>query len=670
MENNESTPVPTAFLVDLVSNRKIPVTTPRCRVGRDDLNDIVISGDQSISRFHFIISFENGQYLVQDAKSRHGTFLNGNQIGEPEPINDGDVLKIGVSLFWFVIEAATGENTEPAKPVDVKEDKKPSEANLSATQEIDITKAEEVVAKVLSQEPPLDMENKVGESSLGKLLEPVKAPAADSDSASKSDSKEEDEDLLSKDLIKDALDKGDLKKAEEQEEEEAKAREEAEAKAKEEEEEAKAKEEAEAKAKEEEEKAKAKEEAEAKAKAKEEEAEAKAKEEEEAKAKEEAEAEAEAEAKAKEEEEEAKAKEEAEARAKEEEEEAKAKEEAEAKAKEEEEEAKAKEEAEAKAKEEEEARAREEAEAKAKEEEEEAKAKEEAEAKAKEEEEARAEESETLGKLAEALESTESDKSSEESEEDVDQEVEKNGKDKSTSSTVEQMATTIPDWCKQYFSDELKSLNVELEELNEKIRKTQERIKEIEGQTALTKGLRNTLLTHKGTELIDACKKVLTLVGWTVTQSEEDKHELLLENEDEKVAIARIIWTEDNAERSHLGQLSISQTRYWCEKAVEPKCLLIVAKITGDEAEDPSETTDEEVVDYAGKKNICLLSTLQLLAIYRDVSLKDGDADEARSEILESKGWLDGYKIEPGDEVLEEDEEQPRGQTLSSLLSA
>ena len=88
MENNESTPVPTAFLVDLVSNRKIPVTTPRCRVGRDDLNDIVISGDQSISRFHFIISFENGQYLVQDAKSRHGTFLNGNQIGEPEPINE------------------------------------------------------------------------------------------------------------------------------------------------------------------------------------------------------------------------------------------------------------------------------------------------------------------------------------------------------------------------------------------------------------------------------------------------------------------------------------------------------------------------------------------------------------------------------------------------------
>ncbi|HMP54409.1 MAG TPA: FHA domain-containing protein, partial [Candidatus Melainabacteria bacterium] len=321
MENKESNSVPTAFLVDLVSNRKIPVTTPRCRVGRDDHNDIVISGDQSISRFHFIISFENGQYLVQDAKSRHGTFLNGNQIGEPEPINDGDVLKIGVSLFWFVIEAASAESGDSPKPVDVKEEVKTGEANLTATQEIDITRAEEVVAKVLAQEPPLDMESKIGEvgsSSLGQLLEPLKSTGSDSDKSDDSESraeekeeveeKEKEEDLLSKDLIKDALDKGDLNKVREEEEAKAKAKEE------EEEEEAKAKvEEEEAKAKAEEEEAKARaEEEEAKAKAEEEEAKAKAEEEE-------------AKAKAEEEEAKAKAKEEEEAKAKAEEEEAKAK---------------------------------------------------------------------------------------------------------------------------------------------------------------------------------------------------------------------------------------------------------------------------------------------------------------------------------------------------------
>jgi pSer/pThr/pTyr-binding forkhead associated (FHA) protein len=114
-KNDEGNKAPTAFLVDLVSNRKIPIATPRCRVGRDDLNDIVISGDQSISRFHFIISFENGEFSVQDAKSRHGTFLNGNQLTVSESIKDGDVLKVGVSLFWFVVEGSQLAD-DPAKP--------------------------------------------------------------------------------------------------------------------------------------------------------------------------------------------------------------------------------------------------------------------------------------------------------------------------------------------------------------------------------------------------------------------------------------------------------------------------------------------------------------------------------------------------------------------------
>ena len=583
MDNKESNSTPTAYLVDLVSNRKIPVTTPRCRVGRDDLNDIVISGDQSISRFHFIISFENNQYLVQDAKSRHGTFLNGNQISEPEPINDGDVLKIGVSLFWFVIEAASQDTTEPTKPVDIdtsKKEKTPEEqeATLSATQEIDVTKAEEV-AKLVAADAAKATKEKVESGSLGTLLEPVGSSSNDSD-------------LLSKELIKDALDKGDLKKSEAEEEKKKK--------------EAKEKEEAEAKAKEEEE-AKAKEEAEAKAK----------------------------------EEEEAKAKEEAEAKAKEEEEE----------------EAKAKEEAEAKAKEEEEAKAKEEEEAKAKEEE--------ARAEAEDEEAEKSSESETLDKLAEAVSKEKSEDKSKDYIEAA--QADDNGKE---STTVEPMDTIkIPDWCKKYFSDELKSLNDELDDLNEKIRNTQERIKEIEGQTALTKGLRNTLLTQKGDHLIDACRKVLTLVGWKVTQSEEDEQELLLEKDDEKVAIARIIWTEENAERSHLGQLSISQTRYWCEKGVEPKGVLVVAKLTGDLPSEPSDSTDEELVDYAGKKNVCLLSTLQLLAVYRDVSLKSSSADEVRNEIIDAQGWLKNYRIEPGEAAPDDEDQQPSGQNLKSLLS-
>jgi FHA domain len=103
----------TAYLVDLVTNRKIPIVSPICKCGRDESNNIVISGDQSISRCHFIISKEGKQYYVKDENSRHGTFLNGKQLFTLEEVNDGDVLKVGVSLFWFVLEAA-GKQTQPS----------------------------------------------------------------------------------------------------------------------------------------------------------------------------------------------------------------------------------------------------------------------------------------------------------------------------------------------------------------------------------------------------------------------------------------------------------------------------------------------------------------------------------------------------------------------------
>ncbi len=114
IKDNKENITNSAFLIDLVSNQKIPVITPKCRVGSDALNDIVIKGDQSISRFHFIISYADEKFSLQDSSSGGGTFLNGNRIAQPENIKDGDVLKIGFSLFWFAVENGTGPAVKPA----------------------------------------------------------------------------------------------------------------------------------------------------------------------------------------------------------------------------------------------------------------------------------------------------------------------------------------------------------------------------------------------------------------------------------------------------------------------------------------------------------------------------------------------------------------------------
>ncbi len=228
-------------------------------------------------------------------------------------------------------------------------------------------------------------------------------------------------------------------------------------------------------------------------------------------------------------------------------------------------------------------------------------------------------------------------------------------------------STIVPDWCKKYFSAELNSLTKELADLNEQVRKAQQKIKDVEAQLVTTKGLRNTLLAAQGEELVEACGKVLGLLGWSVKISDDDKSELRLESDDKNPSIVRIVWTETQADRTHLGQLSISQTRYWCEQGIEPKGILIISK-TGENGPTQLGSTDfnSELAEYASKKNVCLMTTLQLLAVYKDVVLHNGSTETIKATMLASNGWLSGFNLEPGDS---EKEETPTNK-LSSLLSA
>ncbi|MBX9667396.1 MAG: FHA domain-containing protein [Candidatus Obscuribacterales bacterium] len=740
MEKNEAASVPTAFLVDLVSNRKIPITTPRCRVGRDDLNDIVISGDQSISRFHFIITYEDGQYQVQDAKSRHGTFLNGNQIGGPEPINDGDVLKIGVSLFWFVIETQAGvEKDDGLPPVDVEKSKEevslktggePAYAGsqeLSATQEISIVspealqaagllyKEEEELAEAARENREKEEEARAREEAK-KEAEKAEAEKAAEINAQKEKEKEAADAQDAPDADAPEATKTDVEDDESKVEEELKLDDDKVEEVKKSEE---------PKAEEEEPKAVEDQPQADSEPADEEKEELKATEEEQQDSKQEDEDSPNEPATAQKEEESGHSDHDAdsnhssksgllhteeiqnavkdllepltseieasremirdalkksELRDEEESSDGKDGKSEPDKASEDSDEAEPQ--APDEGKEGEEPEEEEvEAEGKTKDEPPDEEIKPE-ETKKKDE---KSPEAETLEKIAEIIDDSSpktdlAEKGNDKPAISADkiQTTRPSDYDKATNGLDEDMTTvsqmgpaTVPDWCKRYFSDELKHLNKELETLNDQIKQTQDMIKKIEGQAALTKGLRNTLLTADGDDLIDACKRVFGLAGWKVTQSDEDKHEFLLEHDDEKVAIARVISIKGTAERSHLGQLSISQTRYWCEKGVEPKGVLIVGRQSEKAPKERGADANEEVTEYASSKNVCLLNTLQLLAIYRDIALKDGKSHELRSSIHESKGWLKGLELEPGDDSPDdEDKESTKGKSLSSLLSA
>lgn len=106
-----------AYLIDLASNEKLPIAVPNCRVGRDGLNDIVLSGDQSIARFQFIIRCDGENYTIEDMDSKKDTFVDGQAVVTPLTLKDGAVIKVGISLYWFTLEDSSSETSPKEKPL-------------------------------------------------------------------------------------------------------------------------------------------------------------------------------------------------------------------------------------------------------------------------------------------------------------------------------------------------------------------------------------------------------------------------------------------------------------------------------------------------------------------------------------------------------------------------
>jgi DNA-binding response OmpR family regulator len=60
-----------------------------------------------ISRQHAVLRHEGGQFILADAGSKNGVFLNGQRIVKPRPLTDGDVIQLapGLELLYVDSEA-------------------------------------------------------------------------------------------------------------------------------------------------------------------------------------------------------------------------------------------------------------------------------------------------------------------------------------------------------------------------------------------------------------------------------------------------------------------------------------------------------------------------------------------------------------------------------------
>ena len=75
-----------------------PLTQAPVTIGRQADSTIVLADPQA-SRQHAAISWQTGTFIIQDLGSANGTYVNDRRITAPQPLRDGDAIRIGNTFF-------------------------------------------------------------------------------------------------------------------------------------------------------------------------------------------------------------------------------------------------------------------------------------------------------------------------------------------------------------------------------------------------------------------------------------------------------------------------------------------------------------------------------------------------------------------------------------------
>jgi hypothetical protein len=81
--------------------RELPLHKQVLTVGRAESCDIGMFGDPGVDPLHARIYRKGNGYLIADAASAGGTYVNDVRIGEAVPLRSGDLIRLGKSLLRF-----------------------------------------------------------------------------------------------------------------------------------------------------------------------------------------------------------------------------------------------------------------------------------------------------------------------------------------------------------------------------------------------------------------------------------------------------------------------------------------------------------------------------------------------------------------------------------------
>jgi hypothetical protein len=81
--------------------RDLPLQKPVQTIGRAESCDIGLFGDPNIAKLHARIMRQGDNYLITDAGSETGTYVNDMLVVAPTPLHSGDLIRVGASVLRF-----------------------------------------------------------------------------------------------------------------------------------------------------------------------------------------------------------------------------------------------------------------------------------------------------------------------------------------------------------------------------------------------------------------------------------------------------------------------------------------------------------------------------------------------------------------------------------------